>query len=194
MDRFDRQLEAARAHILDLHRRAGEAPQSDLLAEALEELSATLEELQASEEELIQQNEELAAAYQALEVEGRRYQDLFENAPDAYLLTDEIGMIREANRAAAAMFNIPQPSLIRQPLFSFVVKEERPAFLAGLNRLRKMPSRQEWESRLQPRTSAPLDVDLRVAPVQDQAGGPLLSAGCCAILRRVSGPRKRFTS
>jgi PAS domain S-box-containing protein len=71
------------------------------------------------------------------------------------------------------MFNIRQSSLVRQLLFSFVVKEERPAFLARLNRLRKMPAVQEWESRLRPRASSPLDVDVRVAPIQDQAGGPV---------------------
>jgi len=36
-----------------------------------------------------------------VEAERQLYLDLFESAPDGYLVTDEVGTIREANRAAA---------------------------------------------------------------------------------------------
>jgi len=43
----------------------------------------------------------------AVEAERQRYQDLFEFAPDGYLVTDAQGMI-QANRAAAKLLNAKQ--------------------------------------------------------------------------------------
>ncbi len=49
------------------------------------------------EEELRQKKEKLAIARETAELEHRRYQDLFDLAPDAYLVTDVDGIIKEAN-------------------------------------------------------------------------------------------------
>jgi PAS domain-containing protein len=48
------------------------------------------------------------------------YQDLFELAPDIYLVTDLAGVIREANAAAAALLNIRPQFLAGKPLRSVV--------------------------------------------------------------------------
>mgnify|MGYP000465743314 CR=1 FL=1 len=71
-------------------------PTEDMMLEALEELQTSLEELRVAEEELKQQHEELALARATAEAERLRYHDLFEFAPDGYLVTDGIGNIREA--------------------------------------------------------------------------------------------------
>ena len=65
--------------------------QPTLLSEALEELSIMIEELH-------QQREELALTQQSLALEHQRYQDLFEFAPDGYLVTTMQGVIQEANQ------------------------------------------------------------------------------------------------
>ncbi|HBY80229.1 MAG TPA: PAS domain-containing sensor histidine kinase, partial [Cyanobacteria bacterium UBA11148] len=51
-----------------------------------------------TEEEVRLQNEELIVARQAIEAERQRYRELFEFAPDGYLVTDIYGLIQEANR------------------------------------------------------------------------------------------------
>jgi PAS domain-containing protein len=56
-------------------------------------------------EEMLRQTEELEAMREQLEAERRRYRDLFEFLPDAYLVTDTQGKILEANRAAVALLN-----------------------------------------------------------------------------------------
>ncbi len=71
------------------------------LAQAGEELNVALKTLQAAEEELRRQNRALELAGQKAEAERHRYQDLFQFAPDGYLVTDLDGTIHEANRAAA---------------------------------------------------------------------------------------------
>ena len=103
--------------------------------EALVELSIALEELQVAEEELRQQNEELLAARQMAEMERQRYQDLFDFAPDGYLVTDPQGVIREANRVAAILFQVPQGFLIGKPLLLFVAPEDRRDFVGGADGL-----------------------------------------------------------
>ncbi|HEY9747603.1 MAG TPA: PAS domain-containing protein, partial [Allocoleopsis sp.] len=97
---------------------AGQHP--ELLNESLEELRTALEELHVAEEELRQQNEELLKARELAELERQRYAELFESAPDGYLVTDAQGLIQEANQAAARLFNIERSYLIGKPLITFV--------------------------------------------------------------------------
>jgi len=61
------------------------------------------------------------AAREALETERQRYRDLFEFAPDGYLVTDADGTIQEANQAAALLLGVRQDFLGGKPLVVFVV-------------------------------------------------------------------------
>ena len=97
------EIKAARLRAEDL-RQAADHPRMEkhtLLLEALEQLQTTLEELQVADEELRQQNEELINGRTELEAEQQRYKDLFESAPDGYIITDGFGTILEANGAAS---------------------------------------------------------------------------------------------
>ena len=100
---------------------------------ALEELNTAFEELQVAEEELRAQNEQLIAARRTVEVERQRYQNLFEFAPDGYLVTNAYGKIEEANSVAAKLLNIEQKLLVGKPLVNFVISEERQAFRVVVN-------------------------------------------------------------
>ncbi len=104
-----------------------EAMDSDL-KEMLQEFMTALEELRVADDELRSQNEELVAGRQALEEERQRYQELFELAPDAYLITDHVGVVREANQAALLLLNIDYKFLVGKPLTSFVPEEKRRTF------------------------------------------------------------------
>ncbi len=99
-------------------------PEISLLAEALEEVSICLEELQITVEELQQQNEELLATRIDLETERQRYQDLFNFAPDGYLVTDLRGIIQESNRAISTLLNLSSDFLVGKPLTVFVLEPE----------------------------------------------------------------------
>src|ERR671933_2398380 len=69
--------------------------QQQILMEASQELHCAWEELHVAQAELLQQNQELVTAREAVEAERRRYQELFELAPDGYLVTDVHGTIQE---------------------------------------------------------------------------------------------------
>lgn len=99
-----------------------------LLSEAIAEISISLEELNVLVEELQQQNEELIATRQQVDAERQRYLDLFNFAPDGYLVTDVEGVIQEANYIAAQLLNVRHSYLIGKPLTVFVHAEERQNF------------------------------------------------------------------
>jgi PAS domain S-box-containing protein len=167
----DSLIESVRGRITELQRQAAQLPgEHRMLAVAAEDLQNTLEDLGVAEAELRQQNDELAAAREAVEAERHRYQELFELAPDAYLVTDPAGVILEANRAAATLLNVSQPFLIGKPLFLFVAAEERCASPAELHRLGEVAGISEWELQLQPRDGTPLNAAVSVAAVRDPEG------------------------
>ena len=86
-------------------------PGPAVAAQSLEELSSAIEELEVAAEELHAQTEALTAAQHELEVVAVRYRELFDLAPDGYLVTDINGVILEANHAATDMLGIRNPSL-----------------------------------------------------------------------------------
>ena len=143
------------------------AQQSDELQQTKEELETMLEELQVAEEELRQQNEELLRNQQATELQRQRYRDLFEFAPDGYLVTDVKGNIQEANRAAATLFGVRQQRLIGKSLSVFIPQQERQSFRIRLAQLQQV---QDWEVQLQPRDGDPFPAMLAVTSIRDLQG------------------------
>jgi PAS domain S-box-containing protein len=143
---------------------------AEVLPELLEDLHTALEELHVAEEEQYQQNEALAAARLTAEAERQRYQELFDFAPDGYLVTDSDGIIQETNRAAAALLGMPQPRLLDRLLTDFIAEEERQAFSAFVPQLRQLESLQDWEIRLQPWAGATFPAELTMATIRTSQG------------------------
>jgi PAS domain S-box-containing protein len=100
--------------------------------ETIEDLRLTLEELRGAGEELRQQNEELNAVQLKLDIERQRYRELFELAPDAYLVTNLAGIVAEANQSAARLFGIAPHFLTGKALAAYIASEDRPRFRALL--------------------------------------------------------------
>jgi PAS domain S-box-containing protein len=128
-----------------------------------EEMQTSLEASTVIEEELIQQSEQAVA-------ERQHYYELFQFAPDAYLLTDTNGLILEANAYARKLLNIPQNYLIRKPLIVFVAQEDRKAFRSYLNQLSQIEAVQDWELTLCPRDGKPFAAVMKVTLARDVSG------------------------
>ncbi|MBD2506680.1 PAS domain S-box protein [Nostoc muscorum FACHB-395] len=149
------------------HLKAWVESQSAEIMQVNQELQLALEELQVVEEELREQNEELSLARELVELERQRYQDLFEFAPDGYLVTDVAGIIQEANRAAATMLAVRQKYLRNKPLILFIAHQDHQAFNARLNNSQQL---QEWEVSLKPRGGKAFPASIRVAAMYDSQG------------------------
>ncbi len=164
---FARQIDAMRSRVAALDLRAGTLPQASQYfpEQALEELHSALEELQVA-------FEELATSRQALEVERHRYQQLFEFAPEACLVTDAAGTIWEANRSAATLLNCSQEWLAGKPLSLLVSQEDRRCFRSQLNRQPESQPLREWAIRLCRRNGEPFDAQLSAGTLRDCEGNP----------------------
>lgn len=178
-DQFTQYIQAIHAQIAELQGYLATLPKgnSKWTAEILEAIAASLENLQLSyeemqtklevsaviEEELFQQSEQVA-------VQRQHYYDLFQFAPDAYLLTDANGLIREANQAAAILLNVPQSQLIRKPLAVFVPQDERQAFRSYLNQLCQIEPVRDWQMSLRPRHGELFAARLKVAIARSSSG------------------------
>lgn len=156
------------------------AEKSAELTLAYEALQQTLEELQVAEEELRQQNEQLVTSIEMAELDRQRYQNLFEFAPDGYLVTDTVGVIKEANYAAATLLNLPQKHLLGKPLVVFISQPYRKSFMTQLKNSQQV---QEWEIDLQPKSGSAFPARVKMGAVHDAQGRQI---GWCWLLCNIS--------
>jgi PAS domain S-box-containing protein len=150
--------------------------------------SATVEGPDAAGADLRRENAELRARLRSLEAEHRRYRDLYQLAPDAYLVTDVEGAIQEVNRAAAALLGAPPATLVATTLHGFVAAEDRAAFQARLECLRAEGASLAWTARIQPAAGAPFATTLVAAPLAPGPSGPP-AAPIAWILRELPDSR-----
>ena len=133
---------------------ATRAQRSASTEETVEALQAALEELQTSVEELQLMNEELHATRFMVKLEKEHYRELFECVPHPYLITNQEGIIREVNDAAATLLGARRSFLIGKPLAVFIPEDGRTPFRKRLRELRG-GGRMEWQLDVTPRGQAP---------------------------------------
>lgn len=101
------------------------------------QLLAAIQDLSIAEEELRAQHEAIVEAQRDVEAQRRRYRTLFECAPDPCMVTDEHGIVEEANDSLAGLLGVPTAHVVRKSLDSFIDPHTRRELGA---RLRKLPS------------------------------------------------------
>jgi PAS domain S-box-containing protein len=170
---WHQQLEAMRRRVATLYRSAATEPaQHQLLPMAFEELQNALEEMEVMCEELHLQHELLLNTRERIETEFQSYQDLFLSAPVAYLITSLNGTIRQANHAAAALFQTAEKFMIGRSLALFVPEGQRRAFREYLAQMSHSQHPQLWETRMQPWRGTPFQATLTTAVARGPLGYP----------------------
>jgi PAS domain S-box-containing protein len=164
-DTLAERMNDARENLDRMVRLSDDGKASLITQDALHELSNVLEELHVASEELQVQNEELAQVTRLVEAEQKRYQELFEFAPDGYLTTDMQGTISEANQALAQMLHVQSKFLIGKPLSVFVDPESRRKLFALLAKLQngELKRVDDCEFTLTPRDGAFLFASVTIA-------------------------------
>lgn len=172
IEQFIQRAEALHTRLADLYQTASVLPwiPPDLLPQAFKELYSTSRMVQLAAEELYQQNEELIQTRNCLETERQRYHDLFEFAPDGYLVTNAEGIIQEANLTAAQLLKVSKHLLLGKALINFVPLEERQRFRSELIHLSQSDRFRELVIRLQQRHGDTFDAALTVTVVRNQQG------------------------
>jgi PAS domain S-box-containing protein len=181
---FAERLEAVRRRVETIRNQAEDGTPGQLC----DELLGAMEELRVAEQEMRERNERLAESHNTVVEEGRRYQQLFQFAPDAYLLTDLHGIVREANRSAARLLGDEPRFMIGKALVSFVALDDRARVRAELGRWQSEPTPKTLEIRLQPRYGPVFDAAIALSVAR---GGPRDTAiGFRWLVRDISAHRQ----
>jgi diguanylate cyclase (GGDEF)-like protein/PAS domain S-box-containing protein len=170
------------------HQLSQPSPTPEITATPEPSMQALLKQLQLIQEQMQHSNNDLAIAHLALAAQQQRYQDLFNFAPDGYLVTDPQGIIYEANQAMARLLQIEQPNLMGQALQTFVAPTEQAQFL---RRWQQLLNRQQdshtFEVTLAPTQTQSFAAELTVGPIRNDHQDVV---GCRWLVRDIS-PRKK---
>ena len=154
------QLAPAFRKLAALQRRV-EAQPDPLVQDAVDELVRALEELRLAQAHLLAQRDQVEGLRAELRAERQKNTQLFDAAPDAYIITDPGLTILSANRAAAELFNISQRFLNGKGLSVFISRD-RGRFLADAARVAEGGETAQWSFGIRPRERASVNVDARV--------------------------------
>jgi len=158
------QIETLRANIGRLRELVASIGGGEPLAgDALPQLRMALDALQAHDDGL-------QTALETARLECIRYRELFDEAPDAFIVTDQHGMVLEANKAAGHLLNTSSQFLTGHPIADFISQKERPSFRSDLNRGALAEQTQEWDVQMLPRNAAPFSAALVMTPVTGGTG------------------------
>jgi len=135
-------------------------------------------------------NGELIEARNSLERERRKYYELFELAPDAYVVTDTRGTIREANAAASHLLAVAPQFLVGKPLLGFLDETARKSYALQLDRLCDSERVDDWETNINQRGGSAIPVSVSIGRM---VGPDRKLAGYRWIVRDIT-TRKRAES
>lgn len=107
------------------------------LASAIQEIGNATEQLRAAKEELRALGAQLADARETLDESRREYVELFDCAPDAYLVTDPAGIVLQANHAVSKLVGFARRYTLGKPLTALIHPDATPAFHRKRNELRE---------------------------------------------------------
>src|SRR5206468_4227430 len=125
--------------------------------------------------ELEQQNHELLTTREQLETQRHRYLQLFDQAPFAYLVTDGLGVVEEANQTAVKLLGIRSQFFSGKPFTTFLDGTDRNRFRDLLPRVREGAAAVEAEMTLRRRdgTTFPGVLTAVRAPAGERGEGRL---------------------
>ncbi|MEH2091920.1 sensor domain-containing protein [Nostoc sp.] len=159
VDNFSQQIEELRSRVRGIWQRTATQPNSQQ-----ELIIAAFDELQMAMEELLAASEELEVTRSEAEKERQRYQELFDFAPDGYLVTNTVGKILEANYAAETMLSVRQKYLVGKPLILFIAQQDRQIFSCLINNSQEI---EDCVIEIKPRVDTPFPASIRASPVYD---------------------------
>lgn len=134
------------------------------------ELRQVLGELRTTEERLIQEHQALSSAYASVQDLCKQYQEIFDLAPDAYLITDCNGQIEAANPTALSVFRCRREDLVGRSIASLVAPHHQNLFQTKLKQVNPTRREREWEVCLQRPTAEWFDAAVTIAANCDGTG------------------------
>ena len=131
----------------------------------LDQMRGLIQEFQVHQIELKMQNEELRSAQEELERFRKKYLELYDLAPAAYLTLDGDGVIVEANLKAADLLGHRRSHILRRKFKDFVRVSQLAAFGEHLRAVAKADGRRPCELELLRKDSTTVAVHLETARI-----------------------------
>lgn len=135
------------------------------------QLLAAREEVAGLDESLQAQTLALAAAERRLETERRRYHTLFELVPDPLLVTDDNGVITEANAAAAVLLGVSPAILQKMQITAFVELRDHEILRDRLSDVGPADPTAPWNLELRSSDGRMIPIEARVAALDMRGDG-----------------------
>ncbi len=181
--------------ILDDHDRpVGLLAQSNLtqgLAQHILQLEASASPIEESQTEAgleaLNLTEQQSGSQNTQQYVDPKYQDLFDFAPDGYLVTNPSGVIQMANCTIANQLAVSQSDLIDQAFVRFMHEQDYSLFYTRLHRLVLRGQKQIWEVILYSQQGNPFPAEITVVPIYDDSN----AVTCLRWLVRDISERKR---
>lgn len=130
------------------------------------DLESLVEELNIHQIELEQQNEEMKRIQNELEISRDRYSDLFNSAPNGYVILESNHRILEINITGARMLGVERAELLNQPFTRFIHPESQDTFYFHFRDLLRTGEAQSCELMLKLSHSGKRHIQVESAPVQ----------------------------
>ena len=151
--RVDESTPASHANIGLIRRLQAEHIADSLTDAALaacspEDIRHLISDLRRHQDELERQNEELRRTQNELERARARYVDFYDSAPVGYFTLNAKGIIQEANRAAATLFQVALSDVIGHPFTQFIVPDDQDRYYLYRQNLRMTDDPQVCELRM----------------------------------------------
>jgi len=115
---------------------------------SLEDTDSIVHELKVYQIELEMQNDELRRTQSELELTKARYFDIYNLAPEGYLILSEKGLIIESNLTAAVMFGESSHSLVKKRMTDYIFEEDQDVYYRYRKKLYESKLPQECEMRM----------------------------------------------
>ena len=163
-------IRAACERVDSLSTQRGGFQQQEKLSEAFEDLFVLLEELRLVEKELRVKDEDLMSMREIMDIERERYQELFEHAPDAYLLTDPYFRIQQFNFSSAELFQIQNEGLLGLTLMLFIDELDHKVLREQISNLKEKKIIKGIELRLQPQKGSVIYALITVGAIHNPEG------------------------
>ena len=153
------------------------------LEAALDEFASSLDDLEDLSDQLDAETEGLTRAAERIDDERRRFEDLFELAPDGYVVTDSGGRVMEANRELLGMLGLSYEAVDGLPIAVFFDGEGRRRLYEVLDRSTRGEVLPAWQTVIEPRGGRPFPASVRCAARHDSDGR---AVGVRLIIRDIS--------
>ncbi len=124
------------------------------------DLSDIIHELSVYQIELELQNEELRSTQKELELTRNNYIDLFNQAPNGYIILSDIGQIIQVNSTFADMIKIDASKLIRKSFIDYIADDDKAEFIGRFKAFFKSPENKSLEIRLARAHAEPIFVTI----------------------------------